>query len=123
MTVVNHGTEPLRLVGRHWYIIDENGELAAELPDSLRLVTALFHRWQIILFLNLLFDMPCRSFATDPPELMSGMGLEYHSGVDLCDAAAGRMSGLLCVVSLLDKSYGFAAIKKETISRMHMKSE
>jgi uncharacterized protein affecting Mg2+/Co2+ transport len=66
----NHGPVPLKCIGRHWYVIGEDGQLAGELPENLR------------------------TFSYDPPTLVSGACLEYHSAVDL-EAAAGMMSGVM----------------------------
>jgi hypothetical protein len=51
-------------------VIGEDGQLAGELPENLR------------------------TFSYDPPTLVSGACLEYHSAVDL-EAAAGMMSGVM----------------------------
>jgi len=70
VTVKNNGPTPLKLVGRHWFIIDSNGDVAAELPESVRYLS------------------------TEAPALQSGQGLEYHSGVELC-TGFGKMSGFM----------------------------
>eukprot|EP00287_Rhodomonas_sp_CCMP768_P009635 CAMPEP_0196744508 /NCGR_PEP_ID=MMETSP1091-20130531/57872_1 /TAXON_ID=302021 /ORGANISM="Rhodomonas sp., Strain CCMP768" /LENGTH=283 /DNA_ID=CAMNT_0042091071 /DNA_START=57 /DNA_END=908 /DNA_ORIENTATION=+ len=80
VTIKNESDRPMRLVGRHWYVIDGNGKVTGSAPEGSE-----------------------HAIQSGTPDLQPGQGFEYYSGVDIT-TAEGTMCGSFHMVTTDDGS-------------------